>query len=126
MTNAPYLYPTAHLHKLRGSFAQAFRTFTLYSVAYPTYISLLFCINGAACRLDTPNVDLIIWFNRLFSRDDHLYGIGRTACGECAGWAIMFILLGPGEGYVDVVLEKFGNPIQANVDEVFKKGFGEW
>jgi len=36
----------------------------------------------------------------------------------------MFLLLGPDEGYVDAVLKKCGNLIQASVDEAFKKGFG--
>jgi len=35
----------------------------------------------------------------------------------------MFLPLGTEEGYVDAVLKKCGNPIQAGVDEVFKKGF---
>jgi len=39
--------------------------------------------------------------------------------------AIMFLPLGTEEGYVDAVLKKCENPIQAGVDEVFKKGFGE-
>jgi len=37
----------------------------------------------------------------------------------------MFLPLGTEEGYVDAVLKKCENPIQAGVDEVFKKGFGE-
>ena len=71
------------------------------------------------------NVDPIIQFDPVFSRDDHLHCIGRTARAGYARRAIMFLPLGTEEGYVDAVLKKCGNPIQAGVDEVFKKGFGE-
>jgi len=37
----------------------------------------------------------------------------------------MFLLPGTEEGYVDAVLKKCGNTIQAGVDEASKKGFGE-
>jgi len=37
----------------------------------------------------------------------------------------MFLPLETEEGYVGAVLGRSGNPIQAGVDEVFKKGFGE-
>ncbi|CUS15705.1 unnamed protein product [Tuber aestivum] len=122
---APHLHPTALLHKLHGSLPQPIRTSTLHSFAHTTSPSLLFCTDVAARGLDLPNVDQIIQFDPPFSRDDHLHRIGRTARAGRAGRAMMFLLPGPEEGYVDAVLKKCGSAIRANVDEVFKKGFGE-
>lgn len=124
IAKAPHLHPTALLHKLHGSLPQPIRTSTLHSFAHTTSPSLLFCTDVAARGLDLPNVDLIIQFDPPFSRDDHLHRIGRTARAGRAGRAIMFLLPGPEEGYVDAVLKKCGNPIRADMDEVFKKGFG--
>jgi len=124
IAKAPHLHPTALLHKLHGSLPQPIRTSTLHSFAHTTSPSLLLCTDVAARGLDLPNVDLIIQFDPPFSRDDHLHRIGRTARAGRAGRAIMFLLPGPEEGYVDAVLKKCGSPIHADVDEVFKKGFG--
>ncbi|KAG0130332.1 putative ATP dependent RNA helicase [Tuber indicum] len=122
--NTPHLHPTALLHKLHGSLPQPIRTSTLNSFAHTTSPSLLFCTDVAARGLDLPNVDHIIQFDPPFSRDDHLHRIGRTARAGRAGRAIMFLLPGPEEGYVDAVLKKCGSPIRVDVDEVFRKGFG--
>ncbi|KAG0635569.1 P-loop containing nucleoside triphosphate hydrolase protein [Tuber brumale] len=124
IANTPRLHPAALLHKLHGSLPQPIRTSTLHSFAHTTSPSLLFCTDVAARGLDLPNVDQIIQFDPPFSRDDHLHRIGRTARAGRAGRAVMFLLPGPEEGYVDAVLKKCGSPIRVDVDEVFKKAFG--
>ncbi|RPA90231.1 DEAD-domain-containing protein [Choiromyces venosus 120613-1] len=124
IAKAPHLHPTALLHKLHGSLPQQIRTSALHSFTHTTSPSILFCTDVAARGLDLPNVDQIIQFDPPFSRDDHLHRIGRTARAGRPGRAIMFILPGAEEGYVDAVLKKCGTPIRADVDEVFKKGFG--
>jgi ATP-dependent RNA helicase DDX31/DBP7 len=37
----------------------------------------------------------------------------------------MLLLPGPEEGYVDAVLKKGGQPVNTDIGEVFKKGFGD-
>jgi ATP-dependent RNA helicase DDX31/DBP7 len=47
-----------------------------------------------------------------------------TTSTVSAGRVIMFLLPGPAECYVDAVLKEVGNPIHADMDEVFGNGFG--
>jgi len=125
IAKAPHLHPTALLHKLHGSFLQPIRTSTLHSFAHTTSPSLLFYVDVVAHGLDLSNVDLIVQFNPLLFRDDHLHCIGRTARAGCARRAIMFLPPWTEERYVDAVLKKCGTPIEASADEVFKKVFGQ-
>lgn len=121
------LNSTPMIHKLHGSLAQPIRTATLASFVNCKTAAVLFCTDVAARGLDLPNVDLIVQFDPPFSPDDHLHRIGRTARAGREGRAIMFLLPGPEEGYVDAVLKKGireGQLVRADLDEVVKKGFG--
>lgn len=121
------LNSTPLIHKLHGSLAQPVRTLTLSSFANCKTSAILFCTDVAARGLDLPNVDLIIQFDPPFSPDDHLHRIGRTARAGREGRAIIFLLPGPEEGYVDLVLKKGtreGQLVRSELDEVIRKGFG--
>lgn len=126
-TTAPLLHPKLLLHKLHGSLAQPIRTAALASFTNTKQPSILFCTDVAARGLDLPNVDLVVQFDPPFSKDDHLHRIGRTARAGREGRAIMFLLPGPEEGYVDAVLKKGvreGQLARTDIDDIFKKGFG--
>lgn len=126
-TSAPLLHPKLLLHKLHGSLPQPVRTAALASFTNTKQPSILFCTDVAARGLDLPNVDLVVQYDPPFSKDDHLHRIGRTARAGREGRAIMFLLPGPEEGYVDAVLKKGvreGQLSRTDIDDVFKKGFG--
>lgn len=126
-TSAPLLHPKLLLHKLHGSLPQPVRTAALASFTNTKQPSILFCTDVAARGLDLPNVDLVVQYDPPFSKDDHLHRIGRTARAGREGRAIMFLLPGPEEGYVDAVLKKGvreGQLARTDADDIFKKGFG--
>ena len=115
------------VHKLHGSLAQAVRTATLASFTKCKTAAVLFCTDVAARGLDLPNVDLVVQFDPPFSADDHLHRIGRTARAGRDGRAVMFLLPGPEEGYVDAVLKqgiREGQLVRRDLDDVILKGFG--
>lgn len=124
---AVLLHPKLLVHKLHGSLAQPVRTSTLASFTNATGPAILFCTDVAARGLDLPNVDLIVQFDPPFSPDDHLHRIGRTARAGRDGRAIMFLLPGPEEGYVDAVLKKGireGQLVRSELDDIIEKGYG--
>lgn len=125
VSKSPLLHPSLLLHKLHGSLPQPTRTSVLSSFTATKLPSILFCTDVAARGLDLPNIDLIIQFDPPFSPSDHLHRVGRTARAGRPGRAVMFLLPGPEESYVDAVLKKGGQPIRADLDDVLKKGFGE-
>jgi len=115
------------IHKLHGSLMQPIRTATLASFINSKTAAILFCTDVAARGLDLPNVDLIVQFDPPFSADDHLHRIGRTARAGRDGRAVMFLLPGPEEGYVDSVLKegiREGQLVRSDLDEMIRKGFG--
>lgn len=125
--SAPLLHPLLLLHKLHGSLPQPVRTAALASFINTKRPSILFCTDVAARGLDLPNVDLVVQYDPPFSKDDHLHRIGRTARAGREGRAVMFLLPGPEEGYVDAVLKKGvreGQLGRTDINDVFKKGFG--
>ncbi|KAL7272568.1 ATP-dependent RNA helicase dbp7 [Rhizina undulata] len=128
VSSAPFLNHNLLLHKLHGSLSQPIRTATLHSFTHTKAPAILFCTDVAARGLDLPNLDLVVQYDPPFARDDHLHRIGRTARAGREGKAVMFLLPGPEEGYVDAVLKKGireGQLIRVDLDEVIKKGFGE-
>jgi len=80
---------------------------------------------GGNTELDLLNVEPIILFDTWFTRDDHLHGIPWTARVGFFKQGIMFILRGPWEKYVEVVIKKCGSPIQAAMDELFNNALTE-
>ncbi|KAL8901097.1 MAG: hypothetical protein Q9207_005369 [Kuettlingeria erythrocarpa] len=133
VTLAPLLASTPNphltLHKLHGSLPQATRTATLSAFAHSPRPSILLCTDVASRGLDLPNIDLIIEYDPPFSRDDHLHRIGRTARAGREGRAVIFLVPGPEEGYVDILRQGYrdgvGRGLTRNeAEEVLRKGFG--
>jgi ATP-dependent RNA helicase DDX31/DBP7 len=121
------LNSTPVIHKLHGSLPQPIRTAALASFTKCKTASVLFCTDVAARGLDLPNLDMVVQFDPPFTPDDHLHRIGRTARAGRDGRAMMFLLPGPEEGYVDAVLKKGireGQLVRTDFDEVIRKGFG--
>ncbi|EFW14210.1 ATP-dependent RNA helicase dbp7 [Coccidioides posadasii str. Silveira] len=117
------------LHKLHGSLPQHVRTATLSAFAKQKDASVLICTDVAARGLDLPNVDFVIEYDPAFCSDDHLHRIGRTARLGRDGRALIFLLPGNEEGYVDILRGSYregsSNSVTRNeVNEILKRGFG--
>jgi len=120
------------LYKLHGSLPQATRTGIVRQFANTTSPSLLIATDVASRGLDLPNLDLVIEYDPAFSSDDHLHRIGRTARLGRDGRAIIFLLPGKEEGYVEVLRKSYKQTSEADTsrnvthtsaEEVLKKGF---
>ncbi|EEP75823.1 conserved hypothetical protein [Uncinocarpus reesii 1704] len=120
---------TVILHKLHGSLPQHVRTATLSAFAKQKDTSVLICTDVAARGLDLPNVDFVIEYDPAFCSDDHLHRIGRTARLGRDGRALIFLLPGNEEGYVDILKSSYregsNNAVARNdANEILKRGFG--
>ncbi|KAK5740775.1 ATP-dependent RNA helicase dbp7 [Elasticomyces elasticus] len=103
---------------------QVTRTETLKGFAKCEGAAVLVCTDVMARGLDLPNVDLVVEYDPPASKDDHLHRIGRTARAGKAGRAMIFLLPGCEEGYVEVLKEgKPRNLTRHDGDELLKKGF---
>lgn len=112
------------LFRLHGSLQQATRTSTLKAFASSADPAVLVCTDIAARGLDLPNVDLVVEYDPPASKDDHLHRIGRTARAGKDGRAMIFLMPGCEEGYVDILKEsKPRNLTRHDADELLKKGF---
>ncbi|KAK5728481.1 ATP-dependent RNA helicase dbp7 [Elasticomyces elasticus] len=110
--------------RLHGSLQQVTRTETLKGFAKCEGPAVLVCTDVMARGLDLPNVDLVVEYDPPASKDDHLHRIGRTARAGKAGRAMIFLLPGCEEGYVEVLKEgKPRNLTRHEGDELLKKGF---
>ncbi|KAK3625409.1 ATP-dependent RNA helicase dbp7 [Elasticomyces elasticus] len=110
--------------RLHGSLQQVTRTETLKGFAKCETPAVLVCTDVMARGLDLPNVDLVVEYDPPASKDDHLHRIGRTARAGKAGRAMIFLLPGCEEGYVEVLKEgKPRNLTRHEGDELLKKGF---
>ena len=116
------------LHKLHGSLPQHVRSATLASFAKNRDPSVLICTDVAARGLDLPNVDLVIEFDPAFSSDDHLHRIGRTARLGRDGRALIFLLPGCEENYVEVLKRSYRDGgkglARSDANDILKRGFG--
>lgn len=117
------------LHRLHGSLPQHVRTATLNAFARQKDASVLICTDVAARGLDLPNVDFVVEYDPAFSAEDHLHRIGRTARLGRDGRALVFLLPGPEEGYVEILKSGYrdGNGkavTRSDIDEILKRGFG--
>jgi ATP-dependent RNA helicase DDX31/DBP7 len=122
------------LYKLHGSLPQATRTSIVRHFASTTSPSLLIATDVASRGLDLPNLDLVIEYDPAFSSDDHLHRIGRTARLGRDGRAVVFLLPGKEEGYVEILkksykassdeLDTSRNVTHQSAEDVLKKGFG--
>ncbi|KAF1985075.1 DEAD-domain-containing protein [Aulographum hederae CBS 113979] len=89
--------------RLHGSLPQSSRTSTLQAFSKSTTPSVLLCTDVASRGLDLPNVDFVIEYDPAFSRDEHLHRIGRTARAGRDGRAMVFLMPGCEEGYVEIL-----------------------
>jgi len=120
------------LYKLHGSLPQTTRTSIVKNFASATVPSLLIATDVASRGLDLPNLDLVIEYDPAFSSDDHLHRIGRTARLGRDGRAVIFLLPGTEEGYVQVLKNSYRksdsgdvsrNVTQSDSNDVLRKGF---
>lgn len=123
------------IFKLHGSLPQQTRTSILRTFTTSTTPSLLLATDVASRGLDLPNLDLVIEYDPPFSSDDHLHRIGRTARLGRDGRAIIFLLPGSEEGYVDILRAAYQpsasldgvtqsvNVTHSPCNEILKRGF---
>ncbi|KAK2766817.1 ATP-dependent RNA helicase dbp7 [Arachnomyces sp. PD_36] len=116
------------IYKLHGSLPQHVRTSTLSGFAKNKDASVLICTDVAARGLDLPNVDFVVEYDPAFSSDDHLHRIGRTARLGRDGRALIFLLPGNEEGYVDILKRGYrdggGKSLtRTDANETLKRGF---
>ncbi|KAI4205756.1 MAG: hypothetical protein LQ350_000253 [Teloschistes chrysophthalmus] len=121
--------PKLMIHKLHGSLTQQIRTATLSAFTHSLDPSILLCTDVASRGLDLPNIDLIVEYDPPFSSDDHLHRIGRTARAGREGRAVIFLMPGPEEAYVDILRQGYRDGvgrglIRNEAEEFLKKGFG--
>lgn len=121
--------PNLTIHKLHGSLAQPLRTATLAAFSRSLHPCILLCTDVASRGLDLPNIDLVIEYDPPFSSDDHLHRVGRTARAGREGRAVIFLMPGNEEGYVDVLEKGYRDGMgkglvkRSEGGEVLKKGF---
>lgn len=119
--------PILHLHKLHGSLPQPLRTATLSSFSRSADPCILLCTDVASRGLDLPNIDLVIEYDPPFSADDHLHRVGRTARAGKEGRAMIFLMPGGEEGYVEVLKAGYrngvGRVVRSEATEVLRRGF---
>lgn len=113
--------------KLHGSLPQAVRTATLARYRGRQEPAVLICTDVASRGLDLPNVDFVVEYDPPFCQDDHLHRVGRTARAGKEGRAMIFLLPGSEEAYVEVLKrergEGAGSPKQHSCDELLRRGF---
>ncbi|EAW12973.1 putative ATP-dependent RNA helicase [Aspergillus clavatus NRRL 1] len=116
------------LYRLHGSLPQNVRTSTLASFAKNREPSVLICTDVASRGLDLPNVDLVVEYDPAFSAEDHLHRIGRTARVGRDGRALVFLMPGCEENYVEILKRGYrdGGKALTRVDanDILKRGFG--
>lgn len=115
--------------RLHGSLIQITRTATLAAFTKSKEPSILICTDVASRGLDLPNIDFVIEYDPPFSADDHLHRIGRTARAGRDGRAMIFLMPGAEEGYVDILKQGYREGqakglVRNEAGELLRKGFG--
>ncbi|KAK1598184.1 DEAD/DEAH box helicase [Colletotrichum navitas] len=128
-TVAPSAYITSAantnivLHKLHGSLPQPVRTATLASYSKCTDPTVLITTDIASRGLDVPSVELVVEYDPAFSAADHVHRIGRTARAGRPGKAVLFLMPGCEEGYIDLLKAQNASPPKPELyDTVLHKG----
>ncbi|RDA96119.1 hypothetical protein CP533_1733 [Ophiocordyceps camponoti-saundersi (nom. inval.)] len=113
--------PEIIIHRMHGSLSQPTRTATLRSFAACELPSVLITTDVSSRGLDIPSVELVVEYDPAFSFADHIHRIGRTARAGRPGDALLFILPGPEEGYVEL-LKSSTSPSSLSYESVLQKG----
>lgn len=113
--------PEVVLHRMHGSLSQATRTATLKSFSACKSPSLLITTDVSSRGLDIPSVDLVIEYDPAFSFSDHIHRVGRTARAGRPGDALLFLLPGTEEGYIEL-LKQSTPPTTQPYDSILQKG----
>lgn len=122
--------PHLALYKLHGSLPQPLRTATLAAFTRSPNPGILICTDVASRGLDLPNIDVVIEYDPPFNADDHLHRVGRTARAGREGRAVIFLMPGPEEEYVNVLKKGYRDGLgkglrRTDAEEVLRKGFGQ-
>ncbi|KAM5348197.1 hypothetical protein ACJ41O_008021 [Fusarium nematophilum] len=113
--------PEVVLHRMHGSLSQPIRTATLRSFSACKSPSLLVTTDVSSRGLDIPSVDLVIEYDPAFSFADHIHRVGRTARAGRPGDALLFLLPGTEEGYIEL-LKTSAPPTPQSYDSILQKG----
>ncbi|KAJ6785009.1 hypothetical protein PWT90_10907 [Aphanocladium album] len=113
--------PEVVLHRMHGSLSQPIRSATLRTFSACKLPSVLITTDVSSRGLDIPSVDLVIEYDPAFSFADHIHRVGRTARAGRSGEAMLFLLPGCEEGYVEL-LKASGTPSAQSYEAVLKKG----
>lgn len=112
------------VYKLHGSLSQQARTATLASFTKnDAKMSILLCTDVASRGLDLPMISNVVEYDPPFSVEDHLHRVGRTARAGQEGRALLFLLPGPEEGYVEK-LKQSQNMRKTTYENILAAGFG--
>lgn len=100
--------PNVICYKLHGSLSQPIRNSTLKHFSQNNETTkgkhlIMFCTDVASRGLDLPNVSTVIELDPPFAVEDHLHRIGRTARAGHSGEALLFLLPGEEEGYMECI-----------------------
>ncbi|SCV03360.1 LAMI_0H07536g1_1 [Lachancea mirantina] len=98
--------PEVIFYKLHGSLSQQTRTATLHNFASDSETTrgkhlVMFCTDVASRGLDLPSVSTVIELDPPFTVEDHLHRIGRSARAGVRGEALLFLLPGEEEQYLE-------------------------
>lgn len=133
-STAPQIDSQTVVFRLHGSMSQQMRSSTLQQFVQDDGPNkgkhlVLFCTDVASRGLDLPNVAQVVEYDPPFSIDDHLHRIGRSARVGKKGEAMLFLLPGDEEGYVEgklrVVHPKTNGLRIVNYENILKLGFAE-
>lgn len=113
--------PDVILHRMHGSLSQQARTATIKSFSASKLPSVLITTDVSSRGLDIPSVDLVIEYDPAFSFADHIHRVGRTARAGRSGDAVLFLLPGPEEGYIEL-LKQSTPPTAESFESVLQNG----
>lgn len=113
--------PEVVIHRMHGSLTQPVRTATLRSFSACKQPSVLITTDVSSRGLDIPSVDLVIEYDPAFSFPDHIHRVGRTARAGRPGDAVLFLLPGAEEGYIEL-LKSATPPTAQTYESVLQRG----